>query len=480
MKKIKKFLFTIIFTALIVTVSSYTFAVNITSTNESTSNTTETTSGTSKVTVFELVEDTSCTMNLGENGRFEKKVADFSSSEKSITLQLSLVNTTDPATVIKPSELFLVIDNSNSMIENAVDEGTTRKEAVLESANTLTENLFKIYPDLKIGVVSFSSKDGQEGTIADAKLEQALTSNKDEVKTAISNIENNNGVRTNIEAGLTIAEQNYTDEDNTKVLVLLSDGVPNNDTHGNFSTYSGEVAANTKAKLQELNNNGINIIGAMIGLDGEATEPLTQRTYQDLAEEIFGTPEQPTVENFFYIQDAEIEKTITETIYGLIVPPQDTKLRNVVIKDYFPQEIIDNFNFEYVASPNIGSVSTEIDTSDNSITWKIDLLNEGEVANLSYKLTLKDDFNVEILDKVLPTNENVDITYNDDGHVESDDSPSVRVKQEAPPTKEDNTTAPDPIPQTGTNNFIMLAVIAVVAIVLAIVGIKLRNNSKKD
>lgn len=91
---------------------------------------------------------------------------------------------------------------------------------------------------------------------------------------------------TNIEAGLTIAEQNYTKEDNTKVLVLLSDGVPNNDTHGHFSTYSGEVAANTKAKLQSLDEKGINIIGAMIGLNGEEIEPLTNRTYQDLAEEI--------------------------------------------------------------------------------------------------------------------------------------------------------------------------------------------------
>ena len=478
MNKKIKFLFTIFLTILLITISSYTFAVNITSTNETVSNTTETTGGDSKVTVFELVDDKSCTMNLGDKGRFEKKVADFNATEKSITLQLTLTNTSTPSDVTKPSELFLVIDNSNSMVENSTEAGITRKEAVIESASKLSETLLTAYPDLQIGVVSFSSTDGQEGTLADAKLEQGLTSDVTEVKTALANIETSNGARTNIEAGLTIAEQNYTDADNTKVLVLLSDGVPNNDAHGNFSTYSGEVATNTKAKLQELDAEGINMIGAMIGLNGEDIEPTTQRTYQSLAEEIFGTPEQPTVGTFYYIQDQEIEETLNNTIVDILVPTQDTKLQNVVIKDYFPQTIIDNFNFEYVASPNIGDVSAEIDKSDNSITWTIEVLNEDEVATLSYKLTLKDDFNREILDEILPTNENVDITYDEDGHVESDDSPTVRVKEEVPPQKEDNTTATDPIPQTGNNSFVALIVIAVIAIVLAIVGIQIEKNKK--
>lgn len=476
MNKTKKLLFTLVLIILLITISSYTFAVNITSTNESTSNTTE---GASKVTVFELVSDKSCTINLGDKGRFEKKVADFSATEKSITIQLSLVNTSAPSDVTKPSELFLVIDNSNSMVEHSTEAGVTRKEAVIESASNLADTLFKAYPDLKIGVVSFSSKDGEEGTLSDAKLEQNLTSDVTEVKNALANIETSNGARTNIEAGLTIAEQNYTDQDNTKVLVLLSDGVPNNDAHGNFATYSGEVVTNTKAKLQELNNEGINILGAMIGLNGEETEPTTQRTYQDLAEEIFGTPEQPTVGNFYYIQDQEIEETLNNTIVDILVPTPDTKLNNIIIKDYFPQTIIDNFNFEYVASPNIGDVSAEINKTDNSITWTIEVLNEDEVATLSYKLTLKDDFNREILDEILPTNEKVDITYNEDGHVESDDSPTVRVKEEVPPQKEDNTTAQDPIPQTGNNSFVALVIIAVVAIALAIVGMKFRKHNNK-
>lgn len=477
MNTVKKFLFTIVLAILLVTLSTYTFATS--TTNNTVSNTTVTTGGNSKVTIFELVSDKSCNMNLGNNGKFEKKVTDFNAKEKSITLQLSLVNTSSPSNVIKPSEFFLVIDNSNSMVENSVETGVTRKEAVIESASNLANTLLKTYPDLKMGIVSFSSKDGAEGTLADAKLEQNLTSDITEVKNALSNIEANEGVRTNIEAGLTIAEQNFTNEDNTKVLVLLSDGVPNNDTHGHFSSYSGEVAANTKAKLQALDKKGINIIGSMIGLNGEETEPLTNKTYQALAEEIFGTQDNPTVGKFYYVQDKEIYKTLNETIANSLVAAPATKLNNVVIKDYFPQTIIDNFNFEYVASPNIGEVSTQIDKSDNSITWKIEVLKENEVAKLSYKLTLKDNFNKEILDEILPTNENVDITYNEDGHVSSKDSPTVRVKEEIPPQKEDNTVAKDPIPQTGNNSFIALIVIAGTSIILAIVVIKLKKHSNK-
>ena len=143
MNNVKKFLFTIVLVILLVTLSTYVFAAdrngnnNVTTTNNTVSNTMQTTGGNSKVTIFELVSDKSCNLNLGNNGRFEKKVADFNAKEKSITLQLSLVNTSSPANVTKPSELFLVIDNSNSMVENSVESGITRKEAVIESASSL-------------------------------------------------------------------------------------------------------------------------------------------------------------------------------------------------------------------------------------------------------------------------------------------------------------------------------------------------------
>jgi len=52
---------------------------------------------------------------------------------------------------------MLVIDSSNSMNDN-IDEQTTRKDVVLESANKLVKGLLEANSTtLKIGVVTFSS-----------------------------------------------------------------------------------------------------------------------------------------------------------------------------------------------------------------------------------------------------------------------------------------------------------------------------------
>ncbi|MBR1802761.1 MAG: hypothetical protein IJ777_02165, partial [Clostridia bacterium] len=133
------------------------------------------------------------------------------------------------------------------------------------------------------------------------------------------------------------------------------------------------------------------------------------------------------------------------------------------IYDYFPQEIIDNFDFEHVTTPNIGNVSSQIDLENKCIIWTIDKLEPGEVANLSYKLTLKHSINTDILSKILDTNTKVDITANQlDEKISSDVTPKIRItmtKLSIPeplpkppePTPEPD-VAPTPIPQTGVNN----------------------------
>ena len=188
-------------------------------------------------------------------------------------------------------------------------------------------------------------------------------------------------------------------------------------------------------------------------------------TYRELAEEIFGTKQAPTVGEFYYIDYENLNQTINTDIYQSIVSEKDTSLKNIVIKDYFPKEIIDNFNFTYVKSPNIGKVSEKVDTTDNSITWNIEVLEAGQVATLSYKLTLKDNYNKSIVDKILPTNTKVDIDYNydnKDGKSTSPDSPTIRVRYSE--SSKDETITKKPIPQTGFYNTILcIAGISLVA-----------------
>ena len=469
MTKAKKLLFSLCLFFLVICLSFNTFAA------------------TTGKTTLELVENTVCTINVDDLAKFEKKITKFSKEEKSATLTLSLKNTKVSESTTKPVEVFLVIDNSASMRENKVGD-ITREQAVINSANKLVDELFEANKNAKVGLVSFSSLDtakGEtEGTINDGKLLLTLSDSKSKIKETISSIPTTNaGPRTNIEAGITIASQNYTQNENTnRYIVLLTDGCPNNDLSGTFAKYSGTVASNTKSKLQSIEKGGINIIGAMIGLNSTVVEQQSGKTYQALAEEVFGTTANPTISNYYYVNDTaeDIESTIVNKIYSNIIVKKDNTLKNFVIKDYFPKEIIDNFNFEYVASPNLGEISQKVDTTDNSITWTIPELKEGETATVSYKLTLKDNYNKEIIDKILPTNTKVDLKGKDsDGkkyEKTSTESPKVRVLYE---DKKDNTIANTIIPQTGEGNTIstIICVIATVAIIAGIRYFYLKKNS---
>lgn len=430
-------------------------------------------------TTLELVENNVCTIDVGGYGEFTKQITEFNESDKSATLTLTMTNTKNVEESQRDVEIFFVIDNSSSMLQTY--EGTTRKQAVISAANTLVEKLYAENSEAKIGVVEFSSSlDKEEGTIDDGKLVTPLTNSEVDVKQAIENLSNSEGgPRTNIEAGLQIAQQNFSQDENVaRYIILLTDGVPNNATDGTSLTYSGVVASRTKSRIEEIENSGIDILGAMINLDSEKVEPSTQKTYRELAEEIFGTEDNSTLTKYFYITDSQIEDTIVNDIFDNLVIRKDNTLRNITIVDYFPQEIIDNFNFEYVASPNIGTVSQEINKENNSITWHIELLSEGETAKLSYKLTLKEDYDQNIIDKILPTNTNVDITgETDEGEIknDSDVSPTIVVRYNKPdgpkpvtPRPVDNTVVPDTrLPQTGEATTWILAAISILVAIIA-------------
>ena len=496
----KKFLFSLTAFAFVFSLFTNVLAtdeipVNHINGNEITTDNSSTITGT---TSLEIVENTICDIDVGGIGHFEKQITDFDETEKSVTLTLTLTNTKEIEESYRDVEIFLVIDNSASMTSNYVN-GITRKQAVINSANSLVQKLFNSNPNVKIGVVSFSSLDSSagetEGTINDANLLLGLSNSETQVQNTITNLsEVEVGPRTNIEAGLTIAQDNFTaDENVARYVVLLTDGVPNNATDGTFSSYSGTVATRTKAKLEEIESDGTQIITAMINLNSETVEPTTGRTYRALSEEIFGTEENPTTSRYFYVPDSEIEDTIVNDIFDSLVVRIDNTLRNITITDYFPQEIIDNFNFEYVASPNIGTVSQSIDTSNNSITWNIELLSEGEVATLSYKLTLKEDYDHDIIDVILPTNTNVDITGENNGneiHENSEESPTIRVEYTEDIVEEpdnntvinmiDNTVANKVIPQTGNNSSIWFTVVvSILAIAIIARLIHMKNKLNK-
>lgn len=243
----------------------------------------------------------------------------------------------------------------------------------------------------------------------------------EEIKTAIDTIETI-GYRTDIDAGVQIARNNFsTDTNLNKHLILLTDGVPNTVVGGPVNQYSGEVKTKTKATLQSVKDKGINIITVMTGVnstfmpdqDGNVCAEAAGKTYKDLAEEIFGTQEAPNYGKFFYVTDSQVEDTITQDIFENVVTIIKNEIKDIVLVDYFPSIILANYNFEIVEQANIGKVTAEVNTENNSITWTIGVLQAGETASFKYKLVLKENFDRTIINVETPTNEKVDVTYTD-------------------------------------------------------------------
>ena len=419
-----------------------------------------------------VVEEPICTIEIGENSKFEKRLIEKNLNNKEVTLQLQVIN---EETSLQPTgEIMLVIDNSMSM-EEIVEGTTTREDLVIESANTLVNTILEGNDNLQVGVVSFSTNAdvSLEGTINDANLVSDLSSDPQALTSAISNIQYT-GPRTDLESGLSLASQYFTEEDNNKYVIVLTDGIPNVALDYDGMYYSDDVINKTKAQLQALDSAGYNVITMLTGITETDSVPATRqddKTYGDIIEEIFGTESTPTVGKFYNVQDSEIEQTITNNIYNDLLPIEQV-LTDIVITDYFPQEIIDNFDFAYVSEPNIGNISAEVNPENNSITWTISELRPGETATVQYKLSLKKDFDSSIVGKILDTNEKVDISYtNLDGETVEDTSDvTPKLKLTEPPVE---------LPKAGTPLMITLFVALVGVIIYSFVRFNTLNNNMK-
>ena len=409
-------------------------------------------------TTMEIVEDNICKITLNDYSSLEKKIISSDLTNHQVTLQLEITN--DSEVIIPSGELMLVIDSSDSM-DTIVNGTTTRKDLVLDSANKLVENLLNVSSNLKIGVVTFST--GTEtndegylitGTEADAQKVCDLTTDLSELTTSISAIEGT-GQYTNLDSGLQLAKNSFSSEDNNKYMIVLTDGLPNLAIgYNDLVTYDGltNVINQTKNTLTSLTN--INVITMLTGIDNEEAifrqEGENSYTYGQVINEVFGTEENPTIGKFYNVSDEEINQTITNDIYEDLVPIVNS-LKNITVVDYFPQYIVDNFEMKYVDGIDISNVSSEIDKETNSITWNLDELSAGQSAIIQYTLTLKEEFDETIIDKILDTNEKVEINYTDFDNtqktVDSDVTPKIKLTT---PPKEDNTIAKDDLPQTGS------------------------------
>lgn len=431
-----------------------------------------------------LVEDNVCDITFGEYGTFEKKLVKCDTDNKTVDISLTATNNQD-AMAEKAGEVVLLVDNSNSIKTESVtlSDGTTttRQKLILSSAQTLVDKLFASNTSIKIGVVEFATSPtvANEGTSEDAKtLTSTLSNDKTTVTNALTSINTDTmGPRTDIEEGLKAADALLSASTSTtkKYIIVLTDAIPNTATGVTFDTYSDKTATPTKDELLTLKNKGINIISMLVNMsDDEISASLEtpKPTYKQVAQKIFGTTSNPTAGSVYYVTDNDVSTTILSNIYNELIPSNDEySLTNIIIKDYFPQNIIDNFDFSYLIQPTIGKVSAKVDTSDNSITWTISELKPQETATFTYRLTLKNTISSDIVGINLPTNKNVTIDYEENEkdwpQKQNDKCPIIALDVQA--TKE--------VPQTGNTTIYTISGLVATALVIGIASyINIRKN----
>lgn len=420
-----------------------------------------------------VVEEPVCTINFGTKSFVERSVISKDLNNKEITLQLKVTNGEES---LKPTgEIMLVIDNSTSMLEPVTDT-QTREDLVINSAKTLITNLLEDNSKLKIGIVSFSTNSDvtKEGTIEDAKLVSNLSNDTESLISAVSNIEYD-GPRTDLDSGISLAKQYFTSETDKshKYVIVLSDGVPNVAINYDRNYFSDDVISKTKSSLESLSSIADNVIVMLTGISsGDAVATPSKKTYNEIINEVFGTTEKPTIGKFYYVTDDKIEDTIKSDIYNELLPVNQS-FTNLKIVDYFTKEIVDNFSFSYVKQPNIGTISSTIDKSNNSITWSIPELKSGETAIVQYKLKLNSNYDSGIINKVLNTNSKLDLTYTD-----SSDTTDTKTSDITPKLKLTE-NLPTVIPKAGNTLFFgALGIILIVSVLFGIRYFVIRNKMK--
>ncbi len=415
-------------------------------------------------TSLDIIQKASETKYLeNDQGFISKTIVDSNADSGEAIIELKISNTkkakavTTTTETVESSEVVFVIDESGSM-NDKVEDGKTRRDAVYGASEELATKILDNYTNVKIGVVKFAGQ--MQGSIADAAKTCELTNDKTKVLAAIKE-RPSIGSTTNLEAGILIAKGMYTANAKNKIMIILTDGAPNG------STREGQMSAReaTKDTLITTDKAGINIITMLTEIGLQAT-----------AEAIFGTQENPTVGKYYYIADSDISTIISESIYKDVIAKLDIPneaITKTKIVDYFPDDIMENFEFSYVGTPNAGTATDKIDVDKKSITWDIGELKGNGVATLRYKLKIKDMKNSKLLNKTIATNQKVVLTYTDKDNknytVELTTSPKIQlteIKEKADANNTtDDTIATKKMPQTGESIIAIVAIVAVVGIV---------------
>lgn len=420
------------------------------------------------------VRNEEANISFGQYGKFNKKRTDIDLEKKTIDITLTVENDYVPPTPeAKNANIIFLMDASGSM--TATDDahwvtidGTdyTRQEAMFLEANKLATKLLDNSSNVSIAVADFATawnaadqgiadKDARMVTSTFTNSKTALDAAFNEVRADSNHTPSGSTTpryfnKTDIEAGLQVAKNFLNSSSSGKLanatdyVILFTDGVPNTSLDHAVTAeeyMSPTQIANTKKKIQELEASNIKVYSVLVDISDTsycaAANPDTfdTLTYRELAQRVFGEPGASTGSATYFVTDRTMTNTIEQIVFNSVLPdPVPTvDLTDVVITDIMPKNIVDNFDFQIIKGTtskldnsgkviasttqeltpaNIaGNITATINPTTRAITWTFDELPAQTQYTVTYRLSLKENFDESILDIDLPTNEDVTIDY---------------------------------------------------------------------
>ena len=287
-------------------------------------------------------------------------------TSRSAKVKISVSGNGYTTSVQSEREIILVLDASKSMLSR-IDSSSTTKLASLKTAAAsfiegllTTENAGKI----KIGIVWYNRT---ESTIC------ALSDNIETLKACINDEQSNYG--TNIQAGIKKAKSLFTNSDNEKNMLILSDGEPNKYINARGEAVEASFAdASTYAKNEISTFTGrVYTIGFDVSTNSNAENLLKALAKNGGA--------------YYSAADA----TKLNDAFKAISTDIDVVAKNLTITDTVPN----TFNVDIDALKSTYGDAVIITTDENGqsiITYKFDKLSSKNTEELEFTVTAKEDY----------------------------------------------------------------------------------------
>lgn len=445
-----------------------------------------------------------------DGGKFSKKLINLNEKKGEATVELTVSNTSKNTSQTKyeNTEILAIFD------ENLVND-TANYEQYLNYLQMITAYVLPKNPNTKVGIIGMKGtiqssvkKDESivvgeddeanvDGTEENAEIIAELTNDSTKLLSDFKKMNTDKKkYRSNYQAAIRLANKTFSKNVN-KILISVYDSMPqisigtrSHFEYGDNKVYKtakesvealyNKVVENTKGEILKLKDNDVDFIileqenkeENETWYDDETKEKSFTINITEYREKIYGTEENPTYGSMYTMDISNMSKIVNEHLDLGTTEEKRADLKSVKIKEYFSDEILNNFDIEVEND----SIDISKIKDDKYFIWNIGTIEADKDVSIKYTLKIKDMKNKDLLNKEIATNEKTELIYVDSAEKEItallESSPKIKlveitadnnINQKEDETN-DTTVAPGNLPNTGIKNMIIFSIIATISL----------------